>query len=381
MSPEAASLLQQTAQQRQPMLAERLVAWQQRDGRHHLPWQQTRDPYRVWLSEIMLQQTQVSTVLGYYARFLTRFPEVADLAAAPLDEVLALWSGLGYYIRARNLHRCAQAVVTDHGGRFPASAALLETLPGIGPSTAAAVAAFCFGERISIMDGNVKRVLARVLGWEADLSVALHERLLWQAAQTVLPARAQDMPTYTQGLMDLGATLCTPRKPACLTCPWSDLCVARSTGDPARLPVKSRKVKRSEREHWWLWLVRQAPSGEQVWLEQMPETGVWAGLWTLPLLDDEAAIGSLLGLHLGSQVVAQPRLKHVLTHLDWHLHPRRLVLSDADALALTPALATRQGDAASMGASTITTRGGQWVPAAELSAWGLPAPVRKLLQP
>jgi A/G-specific adenine glycosylase len=377
----SASLLLQAAQQRQPMLAERLVLWQARDGRHHLPWQQTRDPYRVWLSEIMLQQTQVSTVTGYYARFLTRFPDVADLAAAPLDEVLALWSGLGYYSRARNLHRCAQAVVSNHGGHFPANAALLQTLPGIGPSTAAAVAAFCFGERISIMDGNVKRVLARVLGWEADLAVAAHERALRQAAQTVLPESTQHMPGYTQGLMDLGATLCTPRKPTCLTCPWSDVCVARSTGDPARLPVKTRKLKRGQREHWWLWLVRQAPSGEHVWLEQLPETGVWAGLWTLPLLDDEAAIETMLGPERCGQAEAQPRLKHVLTHLDWHLHPRRLVLSDADALALTPALAARQGAAAHRAAVTIVTQGGRWVPVAELSAWGLPAPVRKLLQP
>lgn len=381
MSTASAPELQQAAQQRQPVLAERLVAWQHREGRHHLPWQQTRDPYRVWLSEIMLQQTQVSTVLGYYERFLQRFPAVADLAAAPLDEVLAMWSGLGYYSRARNLHRCAQAVVSDHGGSFPGNAATLQTLPGIGPSTAAAVAAFCFGQRISIMDGNVKRVLARVLGWEADLSVAAHERALWQAAQAVLPERTEDMPSYTQGLMDLGATLCTPRKPACLTCPWSELCVARTTDEPERLPVKTRKLKRSTREHWWLWLVRQAPDGEQVWLEQLPDTGVWAGLWTLPLLDDEASMSALLGEPLAEALELQPRLKHVLTHLDWWLHPRRLVLGEAQAAALTPTLQARHAAAGTRAASSIVTQQGRWIPVADLAAWGLPAPVRKLLQP
>ena len=381
MSTASAPELQQAAQQRQPVLAERLVAWQHREGRHHLPWQQTRDPYRVWLSEIMLQQTQVSTVLGYYERFLQRFPAVADLAAAPLDDVLAMWSGLGYYSRARNLHRCAQAVVADHGGQFPDSAEALQTLPGIGPSTAAAVAAFCFGQRISIMDGNVKRVLARVLGWEADLSVASHERALWQAAQTVLPERTEDMPSYTQGLMDLGATLCTPRKPACLACPWAELCVARMTDEPERLPVKTRKLKRSTREHWWLWLVRQAPGGEQVWLEQLPDTGVWAGLWTLPLLDDEASMSALLGEPLAEALELQPRLKHVLTHLDWWLHPRRLVLDEAQAVVLTPTLQARHSAAGTRAASSIVTQQGRWVAVADLVDWGLPAPVRKLLQP
>ncbi len=371
--------LLQAAQQRQPVLAERLIAWQRRDGRHHLPWQQTRDPYRVWLSEIMLQQTQVTTVLGYYERFLQRFPAVQDLAAAPLDEVLTMWSGLGYYSRARNLHRCAQAVVAEHGGRFPEHAQALQTLPGIGPSTAAAVAAFCFGQRISIMDGNVRRVLARALGWEADLSMAAHERALLEAAQVVLPDRSEDMPSYTQGLMDLGATLCTPRKPACLMCPWSDLCVARETGEPERLPVKTRKLKRGSREHWWLWLARQSPEGEQVWLEQMPDVGVWAGLWTLPLLDDEDALSGLLGPVHAAAVSLQPRLKHVLTHLDWWLHPRRLVLDDAQAVALTPALLSRHDGQRADG--SIVTQNGRWVRVADLPDVGLPAPVRKLLQP
>jgi A/G-specific adenine glycosylase len=159
-----------------------LVVWQKQHGRSSLPWQNTRDPYRVWLSEIMLQQTQVSTVLDYYARFLQRFPDVLALAAANLDEVLSLWSGLGYYSRARNLHRCAQQVVSEHGGQFPRTAMALQTLPGIGRSTAAAVAAFCFAERVAILDGNVKRVLTRVLAYSADLSQAAAERALWDKA-------------------------------------------------------------------------------------------------------------------------------------------------------------------------------------------------------
>ena len=201
--------------------ASRVVRWQASHGRSSLPWQDTRDPYRVWLSEIMLQQTQVATVLGYYARFLDRFPDVRALAAAPQDEVLGLWSGLGYYSRARNLHRCAQDVVALHGGEFPRSAELLQTLPGIGRSTAAAIASFCFGERVAILDGNVKRVLTRVLGFGEDLASAANERRLWDQAQALVPERGEDMPAYTQGMMDLGATVCTPRKPRCLFCPSS----------------------------------------------------------------------------------------------------------------------------------------------------------------
>lgn len=363
MSVRSADDLLRDAQQVSPVLSERLVAWQRQEGRHHLPWQNVRDPYRVWLSEIMLQQTQVSTVLGYFDRFLTRFPDVAALAAAPQDEVMALWAGLGYYSRARNLHRCAQAVVAEHGGVFPRTAALLQTLPGIGPSTASAIASFCFNERISIMDGNVKRVLGRVLAWGEDLSVKVHERALWAAAQQVLPERAEDMPAYTQGLMDLGATLCTPRKPACLTCPWSDLCLGRRDGDPERFPVKGRKLVRGERESWLPWLEWQA----QVWLQQMPETGVWGGLWTLPLLESEAELQSLLGETLSGRAEAQPRSKHVLTHLDWWLNPRRLVLNDAlEASVLAEALKAR-------------VPSGRWVPLSELPNWGLPAPVKRWL--
>ena len=268
------------------LLSSLLVDWQRSHGRHALPWQNTRDPYRVWLSEIMLQQTQVGTVLGYYERFLARFPDARALAAAPQDDVLALWSGLGYYSRARNLHRCAQQVVERHGGDFPRSAAALAELPGIGRSTAAAISSFCFGERVAILDGNVRRVLSRVLAFEGDLAQAAQERALWDLATGLLPQHAADMPAYTQGLMDLGATLCMPRRADCLLCPWQAPCRARAQGRELDFPVRTRKLKRGRRESWCLWL--RTP--QAVWLQQRPDSGIWAGLWTPPMFDDAAAL-------------------------------------------------------------------------------------------
>ena len=241
--------------------AARLLHWQRQHGRHGLPWQGTRDPYRVWLSEIMLQQTQVATVLGYFARFIQRFADVAALAAASSDEVMALWSGLGYYSRARNLHQCARQVMERFGGQFPRSAALLQTLPGIGPSTAAAIAAFCFDERAAILDGNVKRVLTRHLGDASDLAVAANARALHARALALLPANSADMPAYTQGLMDLGATVCTPRQPQCGRCPVAADCTARQQGRPESYPVKTRKLRRSA-QTLWLLLAQTLPEAQ-----------------------------------------------------------------------------------------------------------------------
>jgi A/G-specific adenine glycosylase len=333
--------------------ASRLIAWQRRAGRNHLPWQGTRDPYRVWLSEIMLQQTQVATVLPYYERFVGRFADVRALAAAPLDEVLALWSGLGYYSRARNLHRCAQVVVADHGGAFPPSAAELGKLPGIGRSTAAAIAAFCFGERVAILDGNVKRVLTRVLGFDGDLAGSTQERALWAQATALLPARGIER--YTQGLMDLGATLCRRRAPECSACPLAGDCCARRDGDPERYPVKTRRLARGVRENWWLWLEWR----DEVWLEQRPPRGVWGGLWTLPLHDDEAAADAAARA-LGAAPQSLPAIRHALTHFDWILHPRRAMLADKP------------------GAGAALTAG-RWIARADLAGLALPAPLRKLL--
>lgn len=345
-----------------PGFATAVTVWQRTHGRHGLPWQQLREPYRVWLSEIMLQQTQVTTVLGYYGRFLARFPDVAALAAAPLDDVLAAWAGLGYYSRARNLHRCAQAVVNEHGGDFPRTAAGLAELPGIGPSTAAAIAAFCFGERAAILDGNVKRVLSRVLGFGADLADKRHERRLWQAAQALVPGE-DDMPAYTQGLMDLGATVCTVRRPACVICPVQEPCEARRQGQPEAYPVKSRRLKRGRRENWWLWLERSGA----IWLEQRPATGVWAGLWSLPIFDNEGELLRAAGCWGGGALEPQPVIEHALTHFDWTLHPRRLVLPEA---------ANTARPQAGPGEEWAT---GRWVAREQLAAYGLPAPLRRLL--
>ncbi len=341
-----------------------LINWQRQHGRHGLPWVGSREPYRVWLSEIMLQQTQVSTVLGYYERFLQRFPDVASLAAAPQDDVLALWSGLGYYSRARNLHRCAQVVVADHGGHFPASSVALAGLPGIGRSTAAAIAAFCFGERCAILDGNVKRVLTRALGFGEDLAEARHERRLWALAEAQLPDAGLKggIEAYTQGLMDLGASVCSLRRPACDACPLAAACVARAEGRPETYPVRTRKLKRSRRTQVLLWLTWR----QQVWLVKRPQTGVWAGLWTLPEFDSEAALWALTASWPGDGRLL-PAFKHVLTHLDLHLQPCHWPWPEA------------AGDAARQAAEAGLPPG-RWVPLAQALALGLPAPVRRLLE-
>ena len=342
----------------QPDFATQVVAWQRQHGRNSLPWQNTQDPYRVWLSEIMLQQTQVVTVIGYFARFLARFPTVADLAAGSLDEVLGLWSGLGYYTRARNLHRCAQIVVQDHDGAFPRDAATLVTLPGIGRSTAAAISSLCFGERVAILDANVKRVVTRVLGFGADLASAANERALWDAATGLVPAARHavaDMPRYTQGMMDLGATVCSPKKPSCLLCPVQTYCAAAKAGNPERYPVRTRKLKRSSQSLWLLWLRR---ADGAVWLAPRPTPGVWAGLQCFPLFDDEPALLAAVSPQLRVAVEMLPVFTHVLTHKDLFMHPARIDVAQA----------------------AIDLVAGSWFLPAQWAAAGLPAPVRKLLE-
>lgn len=331
-----------------------LLAWHKLHGRTGLPWQNTSDPYRVWLSEIMLQQTQVITVIDYYARFLKRFPTVAELAAAPQDDVLALWAGLGYYSRARNLHACAQAVVSKHGGEFPRRAEQLQSLPGIGPSTAAAIASFCFSERVAILDGNVKRVLTRVLGFDKDLAASKHERELLEMATDLLPKRdlAISMPRYTQAIMDLGATVCMPRQPLCDECPMVIQCVAKAQGRVQDYPVKTKKLKRSSQSLWLLWAQRKDGA---VLLQKRPTPGVWAGLYCLPLFDSQEALESSLSPKQRIALKDLPAFVHVLTHKDLHLHVMAL-----DTTAALPAL-------------------GDWV--ADWRNVGLPAPVKKLLTP
>lgn len=340
--------------------AARVVAWQQQHGRNHLPWQNTRDPYRVWLSEVMLQQTQVVTVLAYFGRFVARFPDVNSLAQATLDEVLGLWSGLGYYSRARNLHRCAQSVMELHDGVFPNTAAALESLPGIGRSTAAAIASLCFQERVAILDANVKRVVTRVVGFDADLAQAANVRALWDAATALLPmtrTAANDMARYTQGMMDLGAIVCLPKKPGCGNCPVRIDCVAANAGDPQRYPVRTRKLKRSSQAIWLL--CAQTDEGA-VWLSKRPTPGVWAGLHCFPLYDSEVELLMEVPLGLRKYLRPVPAFTHVLTHKDLHLHLWRLVL---------PAEVARN----------VQWHAGRWVTEDAWPALGLPAPIRKLL--
>ena len=256
-----------------------LVRWQKKHGRHDLPWQQTTDPYRVWLSEIMLQQTQVQTVIPYYERFLAAFPSVQALADASLEDVLTRWAGLGYYARARNLHACARKIVTEHSGHFPEDPETLATLPGIGRSTAAAIAVFAFGKRAAILDGNVKRVFCRVFAVEGVPTKAAVDKSLWALASTLLPKK--EVATYTQGLMDLGATCCTRSKAQCTACPMQSFCTAYLSNRVAELPHRKAKSTLPIRTVQ-VWLIRDR---DHVWLERRQACGIWGGLLSLPAAD------------------------------------------------------------------------------------------------
>ena len=339
-------------------LASQVVAWQRVHGRNDLPWQGSREPYRVWLSEVMLQQTQVATVLDYFARFLERFPDLTTLATASLDDVLALWSGLGYYSRARNLHRCAVIVCRDHGGEFPRSAEVLQTLPGIGRSTAAAIASLCFGQRVAILDGNAKRVLCRFLGFDADLSVHANQQALWAHATALLPRRdlSRNMPRYTQGLMDLGAMVCTRLQPDCDACPLAADCVAKRGAVAERFPAKTRKLKRTAQS---IWLLCLSTHSREVWLSQRPSPGVWAGLYCVPLFDDRSALLAALPVSCHNALEDAPVMRHVLTHKELYLHPVRLSVPPS---GLQPAT------------------DGAWFAKQHWPKLGLPAPIRRLLQ-
>ncbi len=259
--------------------ADALIGWQRRAGRHDLPWQRTRDPYRIWVSEVMLQQTQVATVLRYYPRFIERFPDAVALARADVDEVLGAWSGLGYYSRARSMHACAKRLMAEHDGAFPREPEAIRALPGIGRSTAAAIAAFAWGTRAAILDGNVKRVLARVFGEPGRPGEAAVERRLWALAESLLPEPGEGrIETYTQALMDLGATVCLRTRPRCAGCPVADACVARREDRIESLPAVRPRAAAPLRAAVWA-LVR---AGDAVLLERRPARGVWGGLWSLP---------------------------------------------------------------------------------------------------
>jgi A/G-specific adenine glycosylase len=362
---------------RAPAFAQRLIAWQRVHGRHDLPWQGTRDAYCIWLSEIMLQQTQVATVLPYYARFTASFPDVAALARAPLSRVLELWSGLGYYRRAHHLHAAARAVVDRHGGKFPTTASELETLPGVGRSTAAAIAAFASGERAAILDGNVKRVLARhrgIDGWPGNAAVAAK---LWSVAEGLLPppetalqpaagpaaANAQSrsapsaMAVYTQALMDLGATVCTRARPRCDACPVASDCIARREGRTGDLPSPRPRYRRPERAIRVLILERDG----RILLERRPPLGIWAGLWSFPEMPVDADPAAEIGSRCRAVAVIQALapIRHSFTHFTLTLHPLHVAVAGSPSATAEP--------------------GVEWFTREAAIAAAVPAPIRKLL--
>lgn len=338
-----------------PTFAQRLIDWQASHGRHDLPWLGTTDPYRIWLSEIMLQQTQVVTVIGYYTRFLERLPDLAALAAAPVEEVMALWSGLGYYARARNLHACARTLMLQHGGCFPRDPAALARLPGIGRSTANAIAVFCFAAREPILDGNVKRLLCRYLGIAGFPGASAVESRLWQDAAKLLPS--QRVAVYIQAQMDMGATVCTRRQPRCMVCPVAGGCVARRENRVAELPTPRPRKTVPERAASLLIL----RADNSVLLETRPPAGIWGGLLSLPELPEGVAVVDYCERQLGvsvSAVAPAPTFTHAFTHFRLRIQPLLCVAKYQPRLA-EPGL--------------------RWVGVDALAQAALPAPIRRIL--
>ncbi|KRD80339.1 A/G-specific adenine glycosylase [Lysobacter sp. Root983] len=344
--------------------ASRLLRWFDVCGRHDLPWQHPRTPYRVWLSEIMLQQTQVKTAAPYFERFVAALPTLPELAAASQDQVLALWSGLGYYARARNLHAAAQRCVERHGGELPRDLDALTALPGIGRSTAAAILSQAWNDRHAILDGNVKRVLSRYHGIDGYPGLPAVEKQLWALAERHVAS--PDLPDtrladYTQAQMDLGATLCTRADPACVLCPLQDDCVARREGRVAELPTPKPGKAVPQRHAQVLWL---QDAQARVLLQRRPPVGIWASLWTLPQAEDDAAAQAWFGAHAHGDFAAAQRLApiaHAFSHYKLELQPLRW-----RGIALRDAVGDNDGL--------------RWVARAELSELGIPAPIRKLLE-
>jgi A/G-specific adenine glycosylase len=334
--------------------ATRLIAWHKHHGRHDLPWQNTRDAYKIWLSEIMLQQTQVTTVIPYYEKFLNNFPTVEALAAAPLDAVLALWSGLGYYSRARNLHQAAVLIVEHHGGKMPDDPERVEALPGIGRSTAAAICVFAYGRRHAILDGNVKRVLARYSGVRGYPGETKVQEILWRKAESLLPQK-KGIVAYTQGLMDLGASLCARTKPQCAQCPLRADCVAHLRGLTASLPTKKPRAALPQRATTML-LMRNA--GE-ILLEKRVASGIWGGLWSLPEVSHAREVAAAAKRYGVSVLTSKslPEIAHGFTHFKLQIAP--LLLEVKKAKRSVPGVV--------------------WLPVADALTAAIPTPVRNII--
>ena len=334
----------------------RLIAWQKIHGRHDLPWQNTQDPYAIWVSEIMLQQTQVAAVIAYYARFMARFPNIATLAQASQEEVLQHWSGLGYYSRARNLHNAAQTIMDEFDGQFPEDFEKIQTLSGIGRSTAAAIASFAFQQNQTILDGNVKRVLARhflIEGWTGSPKI---EKALWALAETLVPS--QEMIAYTQGLMDLGATICTRSKPKCELCPLNVHCMALAKNQTKALPTPKPRKAIPQKQTTMLLLL----NGNEVMLEKRPPNGIWGGLWSLPEISMQEIPSEVAMQRFGLEVESDeplPSILHTFTHFKLEILPQPLQVIHRSLQAIRP--------------NTI------WLNVEDAIGAALPTPVRNIL--
>ena len=335
----------------------RIIAWQQQHGRHTLPWQTSRNPYPIWVSEVMLQQTQVATVIPYFLRFMERFPDLLSLANASEDRVLEVWSGLGYYSRGRNLHKAAQRMVGHFGGAFPQAVTCLETLPGVGRSTASAIAALAFGNTHAILDGNVKRVLTRhagIDGWPGDKVI---ENKLWTLAESLLPLTRIE--AYTQGMMDLGASLCTRTRPTCAICPVANDCVALNQARVSELPMQKPKKTLPEKQVQMLILV----DGDQILLEKRPSKGIWGGLWSFPEIEPSTDSQRYCHKQLGFSVkmrTSLPILRHSFTHFRLDISPQVIRISPRPAADLESPQ--------------------RWFALSAALAAAVPSPVRRLLQ-
>ena len=362
--------------------AHRVIDWQRVHGRHDLPWQGTEDPYRIWLSEVMLQQTQVATVIPYFLRFVERFPGVGELARAPLDPVLELWSGLGYYSRARNLHAAARLVQSRFGGRFPTDSASLQELPGVGRSSAAAIAVFSAGERAAILDGNVRRVFCRHDAIAGHPTQAAVLQQLWQTAEHRLPGVG--VRAYTQGLMDLGATVCTRARPDCERCPLAGSCRARALGTPTGFPAPRPRRELAVRELAPLVIL----DGDRVLLERRPDKGIWGGLWSLPecpvaparaadvLAHARAVLGEFAATLDPLAPVALAEFAHLLTHFRLKISP--WLISGSASRISEPVSGLPDGEQRAI-ASVRDAAPYRWLTLASCGSAALPQPIKRLL--